>query len=267
MNTWIIIVLFVFYIAYKARPAHDQQGAEINKPNQWRGDDQKNSVIVGTYNVQTGKDINGKRDINRSAELIKHADIVGIQEVYAATWLDRYLKRKSQTEQLATHSDFGWLFAATRLRWFREHRGNALLSCFPVHDWSVQMLPDKTGKQYRNLITAKIQLNGQEVVILSTHLHTKTGREAQLKFVLGEFKKYDHAILLGDFNQSTAQAEIQTLLKKSNYQDAIAQALPAHKDDIRIDWIICKGFTASEGVFESIGISDHPYYQVKLSVI
>jgi endonuclease/exonuclease/phosphatase family metal-dependent hydrolase len=266
MTIWITIALFVFYVAYKARPAHNKQGKDINAPNQWQPIDGKSSLIIGTYNIQTGKDVNGKRDIKRSAELIKNADIVGIQEVYGATWLERCLGKKSQTEQLAFHSDFGWLFAATRLRWFREHRGNALLSRIPVHDWSVQMLPDQTGKQYRNLITMKTYLNGKEVAILITHLHTKKGRETQFDFVLKEFQQHEHAVLLGDFNNNHQNSSLQALLKDTQYQDAIEQALPNHQDKDRIDWIITKGVHASEGFFEAIGISDHPYYQVTLSI-
>ena len=256
---FLLAAVVLFYFAYKAKPAPNKTGTTIMPPKQWNAE--KDSLVIGTYNVQSGKDINGKRDISRSAELIKNADIVGIQEVYAATWFGE----KSQAEQLAAFSDFGWLFAATRRRWFREHRGNALLSRKKIHDWSITMLPDETGKQFRNLITAKTTLKGKEIAILVTHLHTKKGREVQLKFVLDEFQKHQYAILLGDFNTPHTSTMLQALIEKEEYQDAILQTCPSHQDKNRIDWIICKGLVASDGFFEPIGVSDHPYYQVTLS--
>ena len=258
----IIVLLLAFYFsAYKARPAKDQNGQRITPPKQGFTK-KKNRLVIGTYNVQSGKDNNGKRDINRSAEIIKSADIVGIQEVYAATWLGG----KSQAQALAEYSNFGWLFAATRKRWFREHRGNALLSRLPVNKWSIEMLPDLTGKQYRNLITALINFDGQEVAILVTHLHTKKGKEEQLAFVLEKFKSYERAILVGDMNTPTDNVMIQTLLQDSTYVDAIQTANIGDTTDNRIDWILTKGFNIETGKFEPIGVSDHPYYQVELSL-
>ncbi len=258
----IILLLLIFYFsAYKARPAKDKNGQHINPPKHGYSNE-KGRLIIGTYNVQSGKDNNGKRDIRRSADVIKAADIVGIQEVYAKTWLGS----KNQAQALAEHSGFGWLFAATRKRWFREHRGNAFLSRLPVSKWSIEMLPDATGKQYRNLVTAITNFHGQEVAVLVTHLHTKKGREEQLAFVLEKFKSYDRAILMGDMNTPSDNAMIQALLQDSHYTDAISTAAieaPSHQ---RIDWILTKGFTIEAGQFEPIGVSDHPYYQVELSL-
>ncbi len=262
----ITLLLIVFYFtAYKARPAKNQHGRDINPPKSGFTKE-KNSLSIGTYNVQSGKDINGKRDISRSADIIKAADIVGINEVYAASWLGS----KNQAQALAEHSDFGWLFAATRRRWFREHRGNALLSRFPVNNWSIEMLPDTTGKQYRNLVTAFINFNGHEVAILVTHLHTKEGREQQLACVLEKFQQHDHAVLMGDMNTAIDHPIVQSVLVEGSFIDAIASS-PNDSDcendeNSRIDWILTKGFTTVSSKFEPIGISDHPYYQVELSI-
>ena len=258
-----LLLAFAFYfIVYKARPAKNQKGDNINPPTEGFETQIKKQLTIGTYNVQTGKDKKGQRDIFRSAEIIKNADIVGIQEVYAASWLGD----KSQTQQLAEHSAFGWLFAATRLRWLREHRGNALLSRLPIKKWSVEMLPDSTGKQFRNLIIAITELEGHDIVILVTHLHTKSGREQQLNVVLEKFKQYDRVILLGDMNTNIENHLIQDFLKDEQHIDAVQIALPKHDNNHRIDWILTKGFTIEDGHFEAIGVSDHPYYQVSLSL-
>ncbi len=132
------------------------------------------------------------------------------------------------------------------------------------------MLPDATGKQYRNLVTAFVNFNGIEVAILVTHLHTKKGREQQLALVLEKFQKYDHAILMGDMNTSIDNTLIQTVLVDGSYIDAIAAISTdidnSNEENKRIDWILTKGFTVTSGSYEPIGISDHPYYQVELSI-
>ena len=258
----IIFLISFYFIAYKARSASNQQGDKINPPKTGFVVHQSNEIVIGTYNVQTGKNSQGKRDISRSAKLIENADIVGVQEVYAATWLGG----KNQAQQLAEHGSFGWLFAATRRRWLREHRGNALLSKFPVKRWSIEMLPDQTGKQFRNLATAFIDFNGQEIAILITHLHTKQGRTEQLQIVLDKFQQYDTAILLGDFNTNSENSLLKAILSESKHLDAFAVAMPEIDLKHRIDWILTKGFNIEGGSYEPIGISDHPYYQVRLSL-
>lgn len=256
-----LIFLGLFYIAYKARPASNKSGSDIHAPKNWHSKE-KTQLKIGTYNIQSGKNIDGKRDISRSAAIMSQADIVGVQEVYAKPWF----ARQGQAQTLAEYSDFGWLFAATRLRWFREHRGNALLSKVPVNRWSIKQLPDQTGKQFRNLITAFITLEKTEVAILITHLHTKKGRDQQLKVVLDEFSHYDHAILMGDFNTTADNALLQKVLRQPEYQDAVSTTLPDIKHQDRIDWLLVKGLHIHNGKYEPIGVSDHPYFEIEVSL-
>lgn len=255
-----ILSLLAFYIAYKTKPASNQAGTTITLPAvAWQTP--KKSFCIGTYNVQSGKDIHGKRDLTRAANVIQHCDVVGIQEVYAKGWLEKV----SQTQQLAESNQLGWLFAATRRRWFREHRGNALLSRIAVNSWTVKMLPDSTGKQYRNLVTAMIDFNGIKIAILVTHLHTKKGRQRQLTKVIDEFQRYQHAILLGDLNTRPDNALIRTLLQQANVNDALKKSFPEHVHSERIDWIITKNLKASAADYQEVGISDHPFYSVNIS--
>lgn len=258
--------LVLFYIAYKARPAGNQTGNEINHPlSAHLEQPSKQSLCIGTYNIQSGKDINGKRDLSRAADVIQNCDIVGIQEVYAQTWLGRLLGKGSQAQQLAEVNKMGWLFAATRRRWFREHRGNALLSKTSVKPWKVKMLPDNTGKQYRNFISTSVDLDGIEVMLLITHLHTKKGRQQQLETVLEEFQRHEHAVLLGDLNTKPDNELINALLKDSSFNDALLTSFPEHDHNQRIDWIITKNLKTTAADYEKIGISDHPFYSVNIS--
>ena len=130
------------------------------------------------------------------------------------------------------------------------------------------MLPDDTGKQFRNLTTAIIDFNGVEVAIMVTHLHTKKGKEKQLATVLEKSKQFETAILMGDFNTPVSNPLIKTFLNETDFIDATAliETPSVFDKSSRIDWILSKGFIVEEGLFEPIGVSDHPYYQVTLSL-
>lgn len=264
-----------FLLIRKAQPAKDKSGngfnpiPKISTKSKHRSKkaidesiEQQPLLKIATYNIQTGKSLHGHRDIHRSAEVIQSAHIVGVQEVYAPSWLNRLGLGVSQSEYLAANGGFSWLFCATRLRWLREHRGNALFSKLPISDWQIKMLPDQSGKSFRNLTIAKARWNNKTFHILNTHLHTKHGRTEQIDIVLREFAQYSPAILMGDFN-CTAE-ELAGALSDIEISDAIAVAELDSQDNQRIDWILTKGFTIEGGLFQGKGVSDHPYYQVNL---
>lgn len=263
----VLVIVCFFLIARNARPAGDQQGDHFisGKRNNLA---EKKQLTVSTYNVQTGKSLTGKRNINKSAEVITNADLVGIQEVYARSWLNRigfdFGFGKAQTQALAEHSNFDWLFGATRRRWFREHRGNAVLSRLPISHWQIKMLPDYTNKSYRNMMVIHFSFAGQQCVFINTHLHTRKGREEQLAIVLEEFVKYRHVILVGDFNTQKCDLALENFLKNADAIDAIQVTNTCLGE--RIDWILVKGFAVVDGHSLPKGISDHPYYEINLEL-
>ena len=259
---WIIFALTVFAIARKAKPASDQKGGQIIPPTEHQAI--TNQLVIATYNIQTGKDEFGKRDISRSANLIRNADIVGLQEVYAESWLNKLGFGSCQTKMLAEPGQFGSLFCATRRRWFREHRGNAFLSKIPIDSWQIKMLPDFTGKSYRNMTIVKLQWKSEPLTIINTHLHTRQGREQQLEIVLAEFNAHKRVILMGDLNSKIETPLLKEAVQNSDITDAIALTKIDPDPINRIDWILTKGCKVDSGKFKEKGISDHPYYEVTL---
>ena len=259
----VLLLLALFAYARQVRPAIDQQGQAIHEPAVWLSEPQQ--LRVATFNIQGGKSLSGNRDISKSAEAVTQADIVGLQEVRAPGWFNKLGIGDSPIEVLATAGQFGYLFAAARYRWFREYHGNAILSKLPVLSWKSRMLPDQTGKKYRNLIIAEISWRGEPVILINTHLHTGKGRQPQLGLVLEEFAKYPRAILLGDFNSRAETALLQQAFSQG-VTDAVAAAGLDLEDQTRIDWILTRGFAVSGGRMIEAGISDHPYYEVTLNL-
>jgi len=125
------------------------------------------------------------------------------------------------------------------------------------------MLPDWSGKSYRNYTVAKFALGdaNTELVVLNTHLHTKQGRLEQLEIVLKEFQSYPCSLLMGDFNTKADEPVLREFIAQGKGSDLIAQARLDHPG--RIDWILGRGLAAVDGVFVDKGVSDHPFYQVE----
>ena len=130
------------------------------------------------------------------------------------------------------------------------------------------MLPTQAGRNYRNITVADVEWQSQTFKFINTHLNTRNGREQQLEFVLNEFAKHPRAILVGDFNTSPDDPLLLKALNNNDTVDAIAELKLNNNDEKnRIDWILTKGFKLRSGEMFEKGVSDHPCYQVYLSII
>lgn len=258
------IAVALALIARKSRPAKDQAGTLLNDASSTKRSD--GILKVATFNIQTGKSLEGKRNLSRSAGVLAQADVAGVQEVYAPKLLNLMGIGQGQAPRIAARGQFAWLFCPTRRRWLREHRGNLLLSKIPLLSWRIEMLPDQSGRSFRNMTVAELSWNGETFHFINTHLHTRQGKEEQLDIVLREFAKYPRAILLGDFNSRADTKLLANALRNVEITDAITEAGLDLDNPDRIDWILTKGFEIHGGEFLEKGVSDHPYYQVNLSI-
>ena len=266
----LIALLVLLFVARKPRPVPDRQGNGFNdsdKTLSFNTEQEKKTLTVASYNVQTGKSLQGVRDISRAAAILAEVDLAGIQEVYAPSWVNKLGVGISQTAALAKPGSFAWLFTPTRFRWFRENRGNAILSKVPISSWQTRMLSDQSGISFRNMTVAQFQWQNQDCYFINTHLHTKNGKLEQLAEVLEEFKKYPNAILVGDFNCTPDTPLLTEFLTLNEITDAILFSNIDDAADQRIDWIITKGWQVKNGLKINKGVSDHPYYQVSLELL
>jgi len=271
MSIIFLLLFFItlFIIARKPRPVKDKKGTKINNAKLNTPEDtfDKSTLTVATFNIQTGKNTSGKRDISRSAEVIKNADLVGVQEVYTTNHLQAIGIGTSQTKALADAGNFNWLPCASQTRWFREHRGNLILSKLPISDWKIKQLPSRPGKNYRNMTVSKVIWQGKPFHFINTHLQTRHGKEEQLELVLAEFSKYSKAILVGDFNARPNTAKLINLLENPDITDSLGVTNINPDEEDRVDWILTKGFKIHHTKMVARGISDHPYYQATVSFI
>jgi len=261
-----VSLLALIAVARRSGPAKNKQGTQFNHRGLNQDCKQEATFAVGTFNIQGGKDVSRNPNIMDSAQAIKDADLVGIQEVFAPDYLNKLGLGKSQTQILAESGNFDWLFCATCTRWFREFRGNAVVSKLPVKNWRIEMLCNESGISCRNMVIVELTWQGVPFHFINTHLHTRDSKQTQLDKVLEEFDKYPRVILLGDFNSRPHETHIKKMLQKTQLCNAINVIRLDADEKNRVDWVLTKGFNVHHGKMVERGISDHPYYQVSLSI-
>ncbi|MEK6237896.1 MAG: hypothetical protein N2C14_24560, partial [Planctomycetales bacterium] len=116
---------------------------------------------VCTFNIQTGKDKNGDRDVLRTAEAIREfdADFIGLNEVKPVF----FASPVSQAQRLGDQLQMSWLYAPSERMWWQEWFGNALLSRKQVTHWQRVPLPSSSHQSHRCLVLATFQHQGQDV--------------------------------------------------------------------------------------------------------
>ena len=190
--------------------------------------------------------------------MLEGAHIVALQEVRTGWFAD-------QTRELRNLLGLEGVFAPTQRRWFHDYRGNSLLSAYPIVRWESFYLPNAGGgRRYRIFSIAEIRIGAKAISILFTHLHTRSGREQQLKIVLEHFARLPApCALVGDLNSGQDNTAFTKL--PGDAEDGIALVLGA-KDSPRVDWIITRGVEIRGGGCQDSVVSDHPYFWVEARI-
>ena len=166
-------------------------------------------IKILTYNIHKGFSFDNRRFV---LEQIKKTiqnlapDVVFLQEVMGENSEDRYKipawETTSQFEYLAEavwpHHAYG-----KNAVYQQGHHGNAILSKYPIEEWSNQVISN-TFSELRGLLTAKIRLpkSGQEILLANTHLDLRqAGREEQSERIIQTLSEETCPwLLVGDFN-------------------------------------------------------------------
>lgn len=133
------------------------------------------------------------------------ADVLFLQEVLGQH--NRMIKHLPESEtrmQFEYLADSVWThFAYGKNAVYAEgHHGNAILSKFPILNWSNQTISDDRSEP-RGLLKASIHVHPeQEIVLANTHLDlTQRGRNDQTKVLIKDMQNERSPwVLVGDFN-------------------------------------------------------------------
>ncbi len=226
----------IFLFASVGAVSAESQGKEV-------------SVDVMSYNIHHGVGLDGKLNLERSADVIKEADaeIVGIQEV------DRYYGDRSDfkdvAKELADLLGYHYVFAANLnlepADGHAENRqyGTAILSEYPIID-SENIFLSSFGEEQRGLLRTDINVRGIHLNVYNTHLGLDVGsRLAQMGEIIEVVSEHPGAaFLLGDFNAEPDSEEYRLLVDRTDFVDVFsnvddANTFPVINPIKRIDYI------------------------------
>ena len=167
-------------------------------------------IRILSYNIHKGFNIGNNSFILqeiRHAIRDVNADILFLQEVIGD---HEHIKHKIPDWKTAIQfeylADTVWShFAYGKNAIYAEgHHGNAILSKFPIIEWSNQDISTNKFEQ-RGYLKAKIQIpdTGNELILANTHLNlTQAGRNKQADLIIKDLKEVTETpwVLVGDFN-------------------------------------------------------------------
>jgi endonuclease/exonuclease/phosphatase family metal-dependent hydrolase len=218
-------------------------------------------LTVLVYNIRAGKDLAGRENLGRVAELVRStgADLVLLQEV------DRNTRRSGPMDQPATLARLtGYSAAFGRTIGFQGgDYGVALLSRWPIRrdtlvPLAVTAPPGRTveGREQRGVLLAVVAAPGGPLAVLTTHLdHTGEDlwRVQEIATVLRVARTMAEPgmplLLGGDFN-SGPESAVHQELRGAGFRDAWegcgegdGKTFPASAPVRRIDYLYVNGDT------------------------
>jgi endonuclease/exonuclease/phosphatase family metal-dependent hydrolase len=249
------------------------------------------AVRLVTFNLHHGVGDDGRHDLVRVARLLDDADpdLVCLQEV------DRHFAERSEFVDQAVllaealDRELTWSpsidKAPTGGRVERRQYGNALLSRLPVLSSRVHPLPG--GGEPRSALHARVQLDGGELEVVTTHLSSAAAadRAVQAAVVAGLPSAGLPSVVVGDLNADAGAPELAVL--RERFADAWELAAdrtdqarrfslhagrglthPARRPRVRIDqvWVSPGVSVADARVLDGSGASDHHPLLVDLRV-
>ena len=209
---------------------------------------------LGTFNIASGRGLDGRTDIRRAAGLIRSADLVGLNEVRGQLLGTPQNQADALGEILAVRS----LFAPTEYTRFHRDFGNGVVSRVPVAGWRTTPLPARGNSGYRNVVELHVPLDGQQVTVLITHIDRVRDHDRQMAVVTRRFLGTPPpCVLMGDLNSQRDNPSMAQILRAPDVIDAAAVA--GNDRPTRIDWILVRGLRVKSAAIVDNTVSDHPY--------
>ena len=220
----------------------------------------RQTLRVGVFNIHSGKGIDGKLELERTAEELEGLDLLGLNEVRGpGIW-----RQSDQAKLLGEKLEMPFLFAPSERRWGCDYFGNAMLCSVPVKTWFRIPLPSVAKKGLRNMLLTTVRFAGRDVHVLITHVDEVTDRKNQLGIVIALFLMLDEpAILMGDLNSYADDEQLQALLATEGVHDVSAGIIRPNGRR-RKDWIVTRGLGTIRAEVRETEASDHPLVSAEL---
>jgi endonuclease/exonuclease/phosphatase family metal-dependent hydrolase len=209
-------------------------------------------LTVMSYNIHHGAGTDGVLDLERIAVLIEKsgADVIGLQEVdrhwsERSNWVDQpawFARRLKMHYGYAANLDLPPLNPGEP----RRQYGTAILSRYPIKNFTNTLLPKYPAGEQRGLAVATIKVRGIELRFANTHLTHNNNAERleqaqKVVEVLGA--STTPTMLVGDLNARPDTPEIKTmtaLLSDTWVEvgEGPGYTIPAENPTARIDYLL-----------------------------
>ena len=215
-------------------------------------------AVLASYNICNGKGLDGKRDIERTAAVLKalDADFIAVQEV------DSMTRRSGQTDVLRLLAEATGMHAVygPAIDYDGGRYGVGILS--REKPLSVSRYPLPGREESRMLLAVEYR----RCVFACTHLSlTEDDRMASLPILtaLSARNTGKPLFVTGDFNASPDEPFIQQLSDEfAILSDPLIPTFPSNHPEITIDYLVCRHArhmpaVLSTTVFPDTITSDH----------
>lgn len=194
------------------------------------------------------------RTLRRIARYICDFDIVCLQELDLGGRRNGFA---SQFEALKKAAGFVHGVAqTTRIVPRISHHGNAVLSRFPITDIEQHALPGRM--KGRGLLVCRTG----DLTIANTHLSLNAkAQKLQLEAIAIILKRYENAVLVGDFNCRASRPWLQDFCDQTGMRlitGSQTPTFPSWKPRMDIDHVLLgRGVAAAKPEVGSVRLSDH----------
>ncbi len=199
-------------------------------------------LSIMTYNLHNGFNTKGDLDMEALARIIEenNPDIVALQEI-SRGWV--ISGRLDMLGWLSRRLNMGYVSGPTADPLW----GNAILSRYPIVEYSSSDLPPRSLPLLRGLLSASIDIgNGERLNVIATHLHhiesDSEVRQLQVPVITDFWDDAPRTVILGDLNAEPDALEIE-MLRVAGLSDTMpgakAPGFTYHSADLlrRIDYI------------------------------
>ena len=209
---------------------------------------------VASYNIHQCLGTDGRRDPGRISRVILELDaqVIGLQEVNSKSGGG---SEEAQMDYLAQATGLKAVLGPT-MRRGDSHYGNVLLSSYPIAEIRHLDL-SVPGREPRGAIDARLDIQGQAVRVIVTHLGLTASERrhqvARLKHVLGE-EREQPLILLGDTNEWFPLSRAIRILQRCLGETPAKPTFPAWFPLLALDRI----WVRPRGALEAVRVNKSP---------
>jgi len=200
----------------------------------------------------------GRRgNLDRIAELVRHYDIVGLQETDAGSLRSGYV---NLTEYLSTRAGFPYWYDQTNrnLGMFAQH-SNGVLSRMRAEEITEHRLPGAIPG--RGALSVRYGQSRDPLMLVFVHLALgRRARERQMGFLGDLASEYRHVIVMGDLNCRSDSPELAGFIRRAGFREPVhdLHTFPSWRPAQNIDHILVSpSIDVHEVSVLNYALSDH----------